>query len=179
MTDTMTPEQRHKCMAAIKGKDTKPELMVRRYLHALGLRYGLHNRRLPGKPDIVLRRLKTVVFVHGCFWHGHEGCPAFRLPKSRVEYWTTKIARNRQRDNECVGQLRAMGWNVIVVWECEMKTTEQRVNTLWRLGRQLLEIRDNGTLPHYIPADYGYDDLPGEIGIAAEDNGSYGNPTAQ
>ncbi|MCH5238482.1 MAG: DNA mismatch endonuclease Vsr, partial [Muribaculaceae bacterium] len=100
MADTMTPEQRHKCMAAIKGKDTKPEMIVRKYLHSLGYRYGLHNKKLPGSPDLVLRKYKTVIFIHGCFWHGHEGCKYYRLPKSNVEFWQDKITRNRQRDRE-------------------------------------------------------------------------------
>ena len=133
----MTPEQRHKCMAAVKGKDTKPEMLVRRYIHAAGYRYGLHNKKLPGKPDIVLRRLKTVIFIHGCFWHGHENCKYFRLPKTDVEFWQTKIARNRERDAHVMEQLQALGWRVIIVWECELKPKEKREETLKKLVHQL------------------------------------------
>lgn len=165
MTDTMSPEQRSRCMAAIKGKNTKPEMMVRRYLHALGLRYSLHSRRLPGRPDIVMRRLKTVIFVNGCFWHGHEGCPSFKPPRSRQEYWTEKIGRNRERDKENIARLQAMGWRVIVVWECELRGAERRLSTLYALGRCLLELRD-GPQPTYVPMDYDYGE--GEVTIAAE-----------
>ena len=150
----MSPEERHRCMAAIKGKNTKPEMMVRRYLHALGLRYGLHNSRLPGKPDIVLRRLKTVVFVNGCFWHGHDGCKHFRMPKGDSSpYWVQKITRNKERDLQNIAKLESLGWKVIVVWECELKNKEQRLARLYALGRQLLEIRD-GAVPEYIPPDF-------------------------
>lgn len=180
MADTMTPEQRHRCMAAIKGKNTKPELMVRRYLHALGLRYSLHSRRLPGKPDLVFTRLRTVIFVNGCFWHGHDNCHAFKMPKSRTAYWTEKIGRNRRRDAENIAKLQAMGWNVIVVWECQLRTVESRIATLYPIGRQLLDLRD-GTVsaPAYIPADcpepIGY--TPEEtnlLPLAAEDSPTYG-----
>ena len=129
----MTPEQRHRCMAAIKSNDTKPEMLVRRYLHAAGFRYGLHNRKLPGSPDIVLCRLKTVIFVNGCFWHGHEGCRYYRRPKSNVDFWRTKIERNRTRDARDIEALRERGWRVIVVWECELKTVALREQTLREL----------------------------------------------
>lgn len=175
MADQLTPEQRHKCMAAIKGKNTKPEMMVRRYLHALGLRYGLHNKRLPGSPDIVLRRLKTVIFIHGCFWHGHDGCSYFKMPKSREEYWAEKIRRNRLRDSLDVQRLTAMGWKVIVVWECELRTKRRRIETLYALGRYLLDLRDNPA-PAYIPSDLPEDyPLPQEepAAIAAEAPSQY------
>ncbi len=95
MTDIKTPEERSRNMSAIKSNDTKPEMSVRRYLHGLGYRYGLHNKKLPGRPDIVLRRYKTIIFVNGCFWHGHENCKYYRLPKSNTDFWQTKIAQNR------------------------------------------------------------------------------------
>ncbi len=91
MTDKMTPEQRHRCMASVHSKDTKPEMLVRRYLFGCGFRYRLHVRSLPGSPDIVLAKYKTVIFVNGCFWHGHEGCPLYRMPKSNVVFWRKKI----------------------------------------------------------------------------------------
>ena len=98
MADVMTPEQRSRCMAAVKGKDTKPEMIVRKYLFSRGLRYRVNNRKLPGSPDIVLKKYKTVVFIDGCFWHGHEGCKYYRLPKTNVNFWRHKIAMNIARD---------------------------------------------------------------------------------
>lgn len=98
MADIKTPEERSRNMAAIHSSDTQPEMHVRRYLHSMGWRYGLHNKNLPGSPDIVMRRFKTVIFIHGCFWHGHENCKYYRLPKSNTEFWQTKININRARD---------------------------------------------------------------------------------
>lgn len=120
MPDTMTKEQRHYCMSRIRGKDTRPEMVVRRWLHSEGFRYSLHSRRLPGCPDLVLRRYHTVIFINGCFWHGHPGCDMFRMPRSNVEFWQEKIRRNKERDAQEVAALEALGWNVIVVWECEL-----------------------------------------------------------
>lgn len=140
MADIMTKQQRHDCMAAVKGKDTKPEMLVRRYLHGLGYRYGLHNRKLPGSPDLVLRRLKTVIFIHGCFWHGHEGCKYYRLPKSNIDFWQTKIDRNRKRDAEVEAKLNSMGWRVLTVWECDLKNKERRERTLSHLAKTLFHI---------------------------------------
>ena len=120
MSDTMTREQRHYCMSRIRGKDTRPEMVERRWLHSEGSRYSLHSRRLPGCPDIVLRRYHTVIFINGGFWHGHPGCDKFRLPRSNVEFWHEKIRRNKERDAQEVAALEAWGWNVIVVWECEL-----------------------------------------------------------
>ncbi len=108
-------------MSRIKGKDTKPEMIVRKYLHARGFRFRLHNKDLPGKPDIVLPRYRTVIFVHGCFWHGHEGCRYFILPKTKTEWWEAKISGNKERDNRNLAALRASGWKVIIVYECELK----------------------------------------------------------
>ena len=122
----MTPEQRSRCMAAIKGKDTKPELIVRKYLFSRGLRFRVQVRKLSGNPDIVLPKYKTVIFVNGCFWHGHEGCKYFRLPKSNVEFWEAKIERNVARDVRNEAELKALGWRVVRVWECEIKTVAQR-----------------------------------------------------
>lgn len=117
MADVLTPNQRSRCMAAIKGKDTKPEILVRKFLFSKGLRYRLNNRKLPGSPDIVLKKYKTVIFVDGCFWHGHEGCKYFRLPKSNTSFWEAKITRNIERDEETTRALIALGWKVIRIWE--------------------------------------------------------------
>lgn len=117
----MTPEQRHRVMVANKSKDTKPEVAVRRLLHALGYRFRIHRKDLPGKPDIVLPKHRTVIFVHGCFWHHHEGCKAASTPATNIDFWQTKFRRNRERDAQVKAQLESMGWKVIVIWECEVK----------------------------------------------------------
>ena len=125
----MTPEQRHRNMAAIHSINTKPEMVVRKYLWSRGFRYRLNSRRLPGHPDLVLRKYRTCIFVNGCFWHGHKGCKFYRIPKSNVEYWTKKITRNKERDREEQQQLAKMGWHCITIWECELKK-ETRDKTL-------------------------------------------------
>lgn len=117
-------------MAAVKGKDTKPEMIVRKYLFSQGLRFRVQVRKLPGNPDIVLPKYKTVIFVNGCFWHGHEGCKYFRLPKSNVEFWKEKIERNIERDRESMRALLDLGWKVIRVWECELRNKANREETL-------------------------------------------------
>lgn len=108
-------------MRAVKGTDTGPELAVRKALWRAGLRYRLHVKALPGKPDITFPSKRIALFVHGCFWHGHEGCSRHRIPKTRPEYWTAKIARNQERDGQARLALEALGWTVLVVWECEVK----------------------------------------------------------
>lgn len=118
--DVVDQTTRSRMMASIRGKDTKPELVVRRALHARGFRFRLHQRTLPGHPDIVLPRFHAVVFVHGCFWHGHD-CPYFRLPKTRPAFWQAKIERNRSNDSEHMATLAAMGWRAAVVWECALR----------------------------------------------------------
>ena len=127
--DKLTKEQRHRCMASIRGKNTKPEMLVRRFLFSRGFRYRLNHPRLPGRPDIVLRKYRTVIFVNGCFWHGHEGCKNYVVPKSNTEFWTAKIERNRARDIDEQHKLAAMGWHCITVWECQLKPAI-RDNTL-------------------------------------------------
>ena len=119
--DRLTQEQRHRNMAAIRGKDTKPEILVRKFLFSRGFRYRLNHPRLPGHPDLVLRKYRTVIFVNGCFWHGHEGCKYFRLPKTNIDFWKNKIERNKERDKKEQCQLAAMGWHCITVWECQLK----------------------------------------------------------
>lgn len=121
MVDTVSREKRSAVMALVKQKNTKPELRVRQYLHAQGFRYSLHRKDLPGKPDIVLVKHRTVIFVHGCFWHGHENCKLARIPKSNVEFWLGKIKGNMKRDIVNKTSLRELGWKVIDVWECQLK----------------------------------------------------------
>ena len=122
---TETPEQRSRVMRAVKSRDTAPELAVRRLAHSMGYRYRLHRKDLPGTPDLVFPSRQKVVFVHGCFWHGHD-CPrGDRMPKTNAEYWTTKIARNRQRYERQQAELRLDGWRVLTVWECETRAREE------------------------------------------------------
>ena len=119
MADRLTPQQRSALMARIKGRDTGPELAVRKLAHALGYRFRLHAKDLPGKPDIVFPRLRRIIMVHGCFWHRHEGCAKASAPKSREDYWQSKFARNMARDADVFIALEVLGWEVLVVWECE------------------------------------------------------------
>jgi DNA mismatch endonuclease (patch repair protein) len=132
MADVHTKEIRSKNMAAIKGKNTKPEMLVRRFLHAHGYRYRLHDKRLPGKPDIVLPKYKTVIFVHGCFWHGHTNCKYFLLPKTRTDWWLNKINGNIANDAKAIKALRKGSWKIINLWECNLKPgiVEKTLNTL-------------------------------------------------
>ena len=131
--------QRHANMAAIHGKDTKPELMVRRWLWRNGYRYRLNHPRLPGKPDIVLRKYRTCIFVNGCFWHGHEGCQYYTVPKTNTEFWVDKVRRNKERDVKVQYELASMGWHCITIWECELKP-KVRENTLESLAYTLNRI---------------------------------------
>ena len=121
MTDCHTKEQRHRNMAAIRSASTKPELKLRRALWLRGFRYRVNDTRLPGKPDIVLPKYRTVIFVHGCFWHGHKGCKNYTVPKTNTDFWVAKVARNQERDQEVWRKLEAKGWSVIIVWECQFK----------------------------------------------------------
>ena len=121
MSDVLSPDQRHRNMAAIHSASTKPELKLRRALWRQGFRYSVNEKRLPGKPDIVLPKYRTVVFIHGCFWHGHKGCKYYTIPKTNTAFWTSKVARNQERDQQVWRQLEAKGWSVIIVWECELK----------------------------------------------------------
>ncbi|WP_275099856.1 very short patch repair endonuclease [Sedimenticola hydrogenitrophicus] len=116
-----TPEQRSRTMRAVCSRDTTPEMAVRRFLHAAGLRYRLHDRRLPGSPDLVFPSRRIALFVHGCFWHQHPGCAAAKRPRSRLEYWTRKLDGNMERDHRQCAELAAAGWEVIVIWECETR----------------------------------------------------------
>lgn len=118
--DIFTPEQRSLIMSSVKGKNTKPEILIRKLLHSLGYRFRIHRKDLPGKPDIVLPRYKTVIFINGCFWHQHQGCKASHIPASHAEYWRSKLERNAARDKKNIQILQSMGWRVIVIWECEI-----------------------------------------------------------
>ena len=156
MSDTLTPQQRHANMAAIHGKDTKPEMIVRRYLWSHGFRYRLNHPGLPGKPDVVLRKYRTCVFVNGCFWHGHlvdmqqseiENSECCKIPKSNTNFWVKKIRRNQERDRIVQQKLAAMGWHNITIWECELKpairekTLESLAYTLNRIFLQDHSVR--------------------------------------
>ena len=138
MADIISPEQRSALMSRIHGKDTKIELEVRRGLHALGFRYRLGGAGLPGRPDIVLPKYRTVVFVHGCFWHQHD-CHLFRLPKTRTEFWKAKVDANRARDLRAEARLRELGWHVETVWECQLrgKADSERSEEIFALARSV------------------------------------------
>lgn len=141
-------------MAAVKGKDTKPELIVRKYLFSRGLRFRIQVKKLPGNPDIVLPKYKTVIFVNGCFWHGHEGCKYSRIPKSNVEFWQKKIERNIARDIRNEAELKALGWRVIRVWECDIRKVTGREEYLNRLYNSIIHEHlsyDYSTKPDIIP----------------------------
>jgi len=125
MVDTLSPEQRSWNMSRIRGRDTRPERLVRSLLHRLGYRFRLGRKDLPGKPDIVLPKYRAVVFVHGCFWHRHGGCQYAYTPKSRIEFWQQKFERNVQRDKEVKEALERQNWHVLTVWECETMDTEK------------------------------------------------------
>lgn len=118
--DVLTTEQRRLNMSRIRGKDTKPEMLLRRGLHAVGLRFRLHEARLPGKPDMVFPKYRAVILVHGCFWHGHN-CPLFKMPATRPEFWAQKISGNRERDLRAAEALKGTGWRLLTVWECSLK----------------------------------------------------------
>ncbi|MDP0494923.1 MAG: very short patch repair endonuclease [Verrucomicrobiota bacterium JB024] len=121
VSDTLSPKARSERMSRVKAKDTKPEMTLRRLVHGLGFRYRLHRRDLPGTPDLVFPGRGAVIFMHGCFWHRHPGCGLTRMPKSRVEFWRTKLEANRERDLRHQRELAEMGWRVLVVWECELR----------------------------------------------------------
>ena len=126
MADVVTPEVRSRMMAGIRGKNTKPEMIIRRGLHAMGFRYKLHHKGLPGRPDLVFPRYKAVVFVHGCFWHKHD-CRYFKWPNTRPEFWQKKIVDNRRRDDCNVKALASSGWRVAIVWECATKNSHSEL----------------------------------------------------
>lgn len=137
MSDTLTPQQRHRCMSNIHSSSTKPEVKLRKELWSKGFRYRKNDKRLPGSPDVVLPKHRTVIFIHGCFWHGHKGCKYYTIPKTNTEFWVAKVSKNQKRDEDVWRQLEAKGWSVIIVWECELKK-EQFVETVKRIEKEIL-----------------------------------------
>ena len=129
-------------MSRIRSKDTKPEMLVRRFLYANGFRYRIHEKLLPGKPDIVLSKIKTIIFVNGCFWHGHEGCKLFAMPGTRTEWWFEKIRRNKERDAENKVKLEYDGWIVFSIFECELSRGNQ-MESLFDLANKLIKIKQS------------------------------------
>jgi len=153
VADIVDSPTRSRMMAGIRGRNTKPELLIRSLLHRKGFRFRLHVKDLPGKPDIVLPKYRAVIFIHGCFWHGHQDCHLFRLPATRTEFWQEKILRNQTNDSRAVEILLASNWRVCIVWECSIrgarKDPEKVVSTIadWLSGTEyLLEIRENTPL---------------------------------
>ena len=170
MADVMTPEQRSRCMAAIRGKDTKPEMIVRKYLFSRGLRFRVQVRKLPGNPDIALPKYRTVIFVNGCFWHGHEGCKYYVIPKSNTEFWTRKITRNIERDKRVQQELARMGWHCMTIWECELKP-KKREQTLLALEYTLnhIYLKDH-------TVSYSFDEEEKPLIAAEESEDTYHTP---
>ena len=161
MTDSHTPTQRHANMAAIRGKNTKPEIIVRKWLWREGFRYRVNDKKLPGKPDIVLPKYRVAIFINGCFWHGHEGCRYYTVPKSNTEFWTSKVARNKERDLKNTTLLREQGWAVWTIWECQLKNNtllETLLSLSYQLSHRLLQIHSKA-----------YGGMEPEIVIAAEE----------
>lgn len=166
MSDRMTQEQLHRCMSRIRGRDTGPELLVRRFLWRHGYRYRLYDKRLPGRPDIIMRKWRTVIFVNGCFWHGHD-CEMFKMPKSNVAFWEKKIETNRKRDRLNIERLTRMGFRVITIWECELskKRREATLESLLYTMSQIV-LEESGARV------YSVDD---EMPLAAETETAYGS----
>lgn len=145
IVDTAT---RSRMMSGIKGRNTRPELIVRRFLHASGYRFRLHRRDLPGSPDIVLSRFKTCIFVHGCFWHRHQDCRYATTPKTRTEFWNAKFDANVERDNRAKAALVALGWQVITVWECELKRPEAALKRVLEILEAAGEVPNTCIISH-------------------------------
>ena len=181
MTDTMTPEQRHRCMSHIRSKATKPELKVRRWLWSHGYRYRLNVKSVPGKPDIVMRPYRTAIFVNGCFWHGHgvtespvqgskfkvQDSACCKIPKSNREFWVGKIRRNKERDQENSRILQENGWHVIVIWECQL--TAKRIEHTMREVELLLNDNLLSLYKHHTPVPYSLEE-EAQLPLAAEDS---------
>ena len=142
MIDSFTPTMRHRIMAAIHSSNTKPEVKLRHALWGLGYRYRINDKHLPGSPDIVLPKYRSVIFVNGCFWHGHKGCKYYTVPQTNTDFWVAKVKRNQERDQEVWRKLEAKGWSVIIVWECELEKSRLQ-ETVAQISA---EIKANGTL---------------------------------
>lgn len=157
MADIKTKESRSYNMSRIAGKNTKPEELVRKYLFSKGFRYRKNVRKLPGTPDVVLPKYRTVIFVNGCFWHGHEGCKMFRMPQKNGDFWEKKINRNRERDRKNKKTLEDNGWQVIVIWECEL-TTNKLEQTMRKVELQLQQysLQVFCAKPYSIPQEEDY-----------------------
>jgi DNA mismatch endonuclease Vsr len=138
MKDKFSKEKRSEIMSKIRKTNTKPELLVRKYLFSKGLRFRIYNRKLIGNPDIVFPKYKTVVFINGCFWHAHNNCKLNRMPKSNTDYWIPKILKNVERDKRNKKELKHLGWNVLIIWECEL-SSQQREKTLIKLYKKIIE----------------------------------------
>ncbi|WP_156841270.1 very short patch repair endonuclease [Novosphingobium aquimarinum] len=147
MVDVVNPETRSRMMSGIRGANTKPELKVRRRLHAAGFRYGLHRKDLPGRPDLVMPRYDAVIFVHGCYWHRHPGCRLASTPSTRTDFWTAKFTANQERDRRNIADLRVRGWRVAIVWECEVRTATDADEAVSKLIAWLLSDRDQIEIP--------------------------------
>ena len=147
MTDIVDSGTRSRMMSGIRGRDTSPELIVRRYLHSKGFRFRLHVRNLPGRPDLVFPKYRAAVFVHGCFWHRHDGCRLAYSPKSRREFWETKFRMNVERDQRTRAQIRKLGWRVFIVWECGLRKTGVRESGLESVAEWLLSDWPSGEFP--------------------------------
>ncbi len=162
----MTKDQRHNCMSHIKGRNTRPELLVRKFLWHHGFRYRLYDKKLPGKPDIIMKKWRTVIFVNGCFWHGHD-CENFRPPKSNTQFWENKIETNKKRDQHNIQKLELLGYRVITIWECDL-SKKNRVKTLDSLLITLSQIvlKETDTKVSNIEEN--------DLSMAAETSVSYG-----
>ena len=148
MADVVDPETRSRMMSGIRGANTKPELNVRRRLHAAGFRYGLHRKDLPGRPDLVMPRHDAVIFIHGCYWHRHPGCRLATTPSTRTDFWTAKFTANQERDRRNIADLGDRGWRVAIVWECEVRTASDADEAVGELIAWLLSDRDQVEIPH-------------------------------
>jgi DNA mismatch endonuclease (patch repair protein) len=170
MTDIWDKQKRSEVMSKIRSKDTKPELALRKALFARGFRYRMNDTKLPGKPDIVLPKYKTVIFVHGCFWHGHEReiCKyAIDTPKTNIEYWTKKIASNKKRDSENILRISSMGWNILTIWECEIMQ-KSNIDALIERISNFLHEHHSTKIPKRISVKF-YEEIGNDIMMVAED----------
>lgn len=139
MADIYDRNKRSQIMSKISGKETKPEILIRKFLFSKGFRYRKNVQKIPGQPDVVLSKYKTVIFIHGCFWHGHKNCKAAKLPETRKEFWEEKIKSNIVRDKSNTNELKQLGWHVIIIWQCDISNKEKQTNRLELLRNQITE----------------------------------------